>query len=465
MPARHAIHLTFDAGTLVLEHLDAKAPAEHIPPSCLWDDRVGRYRAPAYTYRDVVTHLTRSSQNGGPALVDQARRYANLSLVHQTQRKAFGHQEQALDRWHAENRRGVVVLPTGSGKSYVAELAILSAQRSTLVVAPTLDLMNQWYDVLTTAFGVEVGLLGGGYHEIRDLTVSTYDSAYLHMDRIGDRFGFLIFDECHHLPSPTYLTAAEGSIAPFRLGLTATPDRHDGRESLLDTRVGPIVYARSIKDLAGQHLAEYEVVRINVPLNADESARYAKARECYIQFLRDHRVPMSSPDGWSRFLYLTSQSSEGRKAFLAYLEQKRIATASGSKLNVLEGLLRQHARDRALVFTNDNDTVYLISRTFLLPALTHQTDLKERREILSRFSSGAYPAVVTSKVLNEGVNLPEANVAVVLSGSGSVREHVQRLGRILRRQEGKRATLYEVITENTAEERTSERRREHEAYR
>jgi superfamily II DNA or RNA helicase len=118
-----------------------------------------------------------------------------------------------------------------------------------------------------------------------------------------------------------------------------------------------------------------------------------------------------------------------------------------------------------LVFTNDNDTVYTISRTFLLPALTHQTDVKERRELLARFNAGAYPALVTSRVLNEGVNIPAANVAIVLSGTSSVREHVQRLGRILRRVEGKRALLYEVITRNTVEERQSDRRREHDAYR
>jgi superfamily II DNA or RNA helicase len=132
---------------------------------------------------------------------------------------------------------------------------------------------------------------------------------------------------------------------------------------------------------------------------------------------------------------------------------------------VLEGLLRQHGKDRVIIFTNDNETVYRISRTFLLPAITHQTDVKERKEILQRFNSGAYPAVVTSRVLNEGVNVPDANVAIILSGTGSVREHVQRLGRVLRRKEGKRAVLYEVITERTVEERVSGRRREHDAYR
>ena len=106
---------------------------------------------------------------------------------------------------------------------------------------------------------------------------------------------------------------------------------------------------------------------------------------------------------------------------------------------MLEGLLRQHAHDRVIIFTSDNDTAYRVSRMFLLPTLTHQTDIKERKELLARFRDGTYPALVTSRVLNEGVDVPEANVAVVLSGSGSVREHVQRLGRILRRREGKRA--------------------------
>jgi superfamily II DNA or RNA helicase len=459
------VTLRFDAGTLLLEHLERGAPAAHVPPECAWDERVRRYRAPAFRYREVVTHLTRLARAGEFAFDDRARRYQPLALTHLAAREAFEHQREAVARWNANGKRGIVVLPTGSGKSYVAEMAMLAAQRSTLVVAPTLDLMNQWYDVLSTAFGQPVGLLGGGYHEIRDLTVSTYDSAYIHMDALGDRFGLLIVDECHHLPSPTYLQAAEAAIAPYRLGLTATLERSDGREVLLDARVGPVVYARSIKDLAGEHLAEYAVERIAVELTEEEALRYDEQRGVYKQFLYDKKINMAAPDGWSRFIMLSSRSSEGRRAFLAYREQKQIAVASRNKLRALEGLVRQHARDRVLIFTNDNDTVYLIARLLLIPALTHQTDLKERREILARFNSGEYPAIVTSRVLNEGVNIPEANVAIVLSGTGSVREHVQRLGRILRRKEGKRAVLYEVVTENTVEERVSDRRREHDAYR
>ncbi len=125
----------------------------------------------------------------------------------------------------------MVVLPTGAGKTQVAVMAIDDERRSTLVVAPTLDLVRQWYDLLRATFGLEVGVVGGGEHEVQPLTVTTYDSAYIHMEHLGARFGLLVFDECHHLPSPTYALAARHAIAPYRLGLSATPERTDGRDA------------------------------------------------------------------------------------------------------------------------------------------------------------------------------------------------------------------------------------------
>lgn len=465
MTEASAVSLIFEAGTVVVEGLGADADPALVPSGFVWDARVKRFRAPAWRYRDAVTVFTRWARTGAGTFEDSARKYNTLSLVHRAERKAFDHQREAIAAWRSHGQRGVVVLPTGAGKSYVAELAIKAVQRSTMVVSPTIDLMNQWYDVLVTAFGEEVGLLGGGYVEPRDITVATYDSAYLHVERLGDRYGLLVFDEVHHLPGPSFLWAAECAIAPFRLGLTATLERSDGRETLLDERVGRVVYSRGIKDLAGEHLADYDVETVYTELDADEAEGYELSRGIYKKFLFDRGINMASPDGWQKFLREAARSPEGRRAFLAYREQRRLSLASRGKLRVLEGLLRQHARERTLIFTNDNDTVYEISRRFLVPAITHQTDVKERRETLAKFNAGTWPALVTSRVLNEGVNIPEAAVAVVLSGTATVREHVQRLGRILRRAENKRATLYEVITRGTVEERQSERRRDHDAYR
>jgi superfamily II DNA or RNA helicase len=280
------------------------------------------------------------------------------------------------------------------------------------------------------------------------------------MDRLGARFGLLIFDECHHLPSASYALAAKMCIAPFRLGLTATPERADSRG--YDDLIGPIVFRKDITELSGQYLAAYEVIRLDVPLSPEERAAYDAARSVYIGFLRAHGIRM--PDGWGQFVMLSSQSDAGRRAFEAYRRQRALALCAPGKIDVLARLLHAHRGDRTLVFTEDNATVYQISRQFLIPAITHQTKVKERSAILEAFNQGGLCAVVTSKVLNEGVNVPEANVAIVLSGSGSVREHVQRLGRILRRAENKTAVLYELVAAGTSEERVSDKRRDHVAY-
>ncbi len=452
--------LLFDGGTVILEapkDLGGSQP----PPELRYDERIGYYRARGMDYRRVRTWVHRL----GVEYTDEAEQYNRLELKPHYKREARPYQAEGIAAWKAAGKRGLILLPTGTGKSFVAELAMMETQRSTLVVAPTIDLMNQWYEILSSSFQRSVGLLGGGYHEIEDITVSTYDSAYLHMERLGGRFGLLIFDEVHHLPGPSYLYAAECCVAPFRLGLTATLERPDGRHQLLDEVVGPIVYHRSIRELAGEYLAEYDVEQITVELDPDEFIEYTEAREVYRSFVREKGIRFGGPQGWGQFVLVSSRSAAGRRAMKAYQTARRLALSAPSKLRDLEGLLRRHKKDRVIIFTNDNDSVYRISRRFLVPAITHQTDAKERKEILSRFNEGIYPCLVTSRVLNEGVNVPDVNVGIILSGTGSVREHVQRLGRILRKQPDKRATLYEIVTANTVEQYVSERRREHDAYR
>jgi len=336
------------------------------------------------------------------------------------------------------------------------------------VLAPTLDLVRQWYDVLRATFGVPVGVIGGGDYGVEALTVSTYDSAYLHMEHLGDKFGLLVFDECHHLPGPAYALAARAAVAPFRLGLTATPERADGRHADFDELCGPIVYRKDIVDLSGGYLSSYETVRLTVELGPEDRLAHDEARAVYRDFIARNGIRMSSPSGWSDFIIRSSRSEDGRRAMTAYRRQREIAFAAPAKLDYVGLLLDRHREDRVLLFTQDNATAYALSRRFLIPIITHETRVRERSEILAGLARGpadGYGAVVTSKVLNEGVDIPAANVAVVVSGSASVREHVQRLGRILRAQAGKHALLYELVTGNTAETYTSARRRDHSAYR
>ena len=448
--------LEFHAGTLRLRGF---AEGDDVPLA-RWDPRERVHRARAIDSRDLVLAL----RDRSIATKDDARAYEELPLVPRAVRTPYPHQAEAVAAWNAAKGRGVVVLPTGAGKTFVAALAMIAKRRSTLVVVPTLDLMSQWHDGLRSTFDVPVGLVGGGYHEPGPITVTTYDSAHLHMDRLGNRFGLVVFDECHHLPSEAYATAARMCLAPYRHGLTATPERNDGRDALYAELVGPTVYRRDINELAGDYLATYDTVRLEVPLSTEERAAYEAARATYVGFVRQQGIDMSKPDGWGQFLLRSSLTDAGRRAFLAYREQRRLALAAPGKLELLERLLAEHRHERVLVFTEDNATVYEISRRLLLPAITHHTKVRERGAILRAFHEGKLFAVVTSKVLNEGVDVPSASVAVVLSGNGSVREHVQRLGRILRKSGDKQALLYELVARGTAEQRTSDRRRDHVAY-
>ena len=162
---------------------------------------------------------------------------------------------------------------------------------------------------------------------------------------------------------------------------------------------------------------------------------------------------------------LAGRSPEGRLAFRAFLDQRRLARGGEAKLRALWEILRHHAGERIIVFTADNSAAYELGRRFALPVMTHLTKASERKEFLEKFRDGSYPVLVTNRVLNEGVDVPAAAVGVVLAGTGSVREHVQRLGRVLRAAPGKsQAVLYELVSAGTSEESVSSRRRSHRAY-
>jgi superfamily II DNA or RNA helicase len=451
------VSIDFASGTLEVRNWPDGIDVSH---GCLWDPRTSCHRAPALAYADIIRALVRAKV----PYEDRARSYEEVAGL-RIRREPRPYQAESLAAWSACRGRGVVVLPTGSGKSHVALMAIDQKRRSTLVVAPTLDLVRQWFDLLASAFGVGVGVVGGGEYDVQRLTVTTYDSAMLHMEHLGSRFGLIVFDECHHLPSSGYASAARACIAPFRLGLTATPERTDGRDAELSALIGPVVYRKDIVELSGDYLAEYDVERISIELSPVERGEHDSERTVYREFVERLGIRTSSPGGWREFVMMAAQSSDGRRAMAAYRRQRELAFAPAAKLEVLDDILFQHRRDRAILFTQDNATAYAIARRFLVPVITHQTQVRERSDILAGLSEGTYRAVATSKVLNEGVDVPEANVAVILSGSGSVREHVQRLGRILRKREGKRAILYELVTAGTSETFTSDRRRDHSAYR
>jgi len=443
------LELTFEGGTI---RLAGDLPADL--PGVERDDRSKSARAPAYRYAALRAALDDRGHDYDDRVLDTAP--VALSTTYELRE----YQRAALDSWRAADDCGCLELPTGSGKTVVGIAAMVALGVPTLVVVPTIDLLEQWQRELETEFQQPIGRLGGGEQRVEAMTVATYDSAYLRADELGDRFGLVVFDEVHHLGGEGYRDIARLLAAPARLGLTATFERPDGAHEVIEELVGPLVQRVAVDDLAGKHLADYDIKRIAVELTDDERERYEQFQGTFTDYLEQSNIQLRSGSDYQELVKRSGTDPRAREALLAKQRAREMMMNAERKVDRLGTILDRHRDDRVILFTAYTDLVYRLSERFLLPAITHETGASERREILERFRDGTYSRVVTANVLDEGVDVPDANVAVVLSGSGSEREFTQRLGRVLRpKADGSRALLYELVTEETAEERVARRRR------
>ena len=457
-----AVTLTFEGGTVRIASdgsLDGGAL-----PGVEADPRTGTLRAPAHRYAALRDALA----DAGHDVTDRVLDRPALDLTSDYRLRDY--QQAALDAWRrgdgnggtAPAERGVLELPTGSGKTVIGIAAMEALATPTLVVVPTIDLLTQWRDELIGEFDRSIGQLGGGTQRVEDVTVATYDSAYLRADELGDRFGLVIFDEVHHLGGESYREIARLLAAPARLGLTATFERPDGAHESVEELLGPLVHRVDVDDLAGEHLAAYDIKRLSVSLTDEERATYERHQSTFTDYLKQSNIQLRSGSDYQELVKRSGTDPRAREALLAKQRAREVTMNAQRKVERLAEVLGAHRGDRIIVFTASTDLVYRLSERFLIPAITHETGTAERERILDRFRTGEYSRVVTANVLDEGVDVPDANVGVVLSGSGSEREFTQRLGRILRPKEGSgagRALLYELVTEDTAEERVAQRRR------
>ena len=440
------IKLDFEKGTIVVK-------SNFKLPNTVWDSRSQCYRCLPIFYKDLINYLKLSNLDYEDNVLDlMPMQNLTCDLI------LHDYQEEALNKW-LRTRNGALVLPTGAGKTIIGLKAISILNVPTLVVVPTLELVQQWKRELENKFGIEVGAYTGEEHILKPITVSTYDTAYLRAEELGNKFLFMIFDEVHHLPSPRYANIAEMFAAPYRLGLTATYEREDGLHKELERLIGGKVYEIGIEELEGKHLAEYETRKIITDLTEEEREEYEKYHRIFTEFLKEEKIILKSPRDFHLLVMRSGRNPRAREALLARNKARRIALNSKSKLNALSEILDRHFGERIIIFTEHNSLVHTISKEFLIPAITHTTQKAERAEILDNFRNGKYKIIVTSKVLEEGIDVPEASVGVILSGSGSKREYKQRLGRILRKKEGKLAILYEIVSKQTTEIGISRRRK------
>jgi superfamily II DNA or RNA helicase len=444
--------LVFDRGTVLA--VDPPAGLDLREAGGMrWDGRVAAYRAPASLYASIKVQLACR----GVPFRDTVRSIGSPPAAWPTV-DLRPYQDGALWAWEISGRRGLVILPTGSGKTRVALAAMARTGLATLCLVPTRVLLYQWIDAIRAVYPHAVGCLGDGERELAPVTVATFESGYRNMERLGNRFDLLIVDEAHHFGTGLRDEALEMSIADARLGLTATPPRGDAAAARLATLIGPPVYELGIADLAGGFLADYTLITLHLDLNEAERSTYEALMTTFraVSQAFYQRVPTAS---WEDFVRSVADTGAGRRALTAWRQARRLLALTEAKRATMRALLQRHRGARLLVFTADNGTAYTVAREHLIMPITCDIGRKERAHALERFRSGALRALVSARVLNEGLDVPDADVAIVVGGSLGEREHVQRVGRLLRPATGKRALVYELVTRRTSEVRQAQRRR------
>lgn len=437
--------------------------ASEAPSWMSWDERSGAWMAAGHRLPEL------RSWAAARGIPESSPPPDELEDAFYDDRSLRPYQQEAVERWLGSEGRGSVVLPTGAGKSLVAIDAIRRGGAGAMVVAPTRALLHQWFGQLAEAFGGEqVGAYYGDEKDPRRLTVTTYHSAFSLLEQEGSRFDLLVLDEVHHLADtrsgepPAWHDALRIAPARYRLGLTATYP--DGAASELERLVGPVVYRRTIGEMADRVLADFVVERRYLALTPQEEARYRKAERLYEDFMAERGYEERAPDTegrWKLFMAETRRSPEARRAFRAFLERERIVQLSEAKLREVERVLRLHPAEQALLFCGGRASAEIVSRRLAVPMVTAHTPASERRAILEAVATGAVRAVASVRVLDEGWDVPQAKLGIVLGDStrGGRRQHVQRLGRILRRQGDRVASLYEIVAAGTYEFFVSQKRK------
>jgi superfamily II DNA or RNA helicase len=447
------VRLEFDRGTVTLTGCSEQAGFDL--PGVLWDPRVQVYRAPGFRYTALKAALNRS----GRTFHDHVCAAVEPPVARWEEVELRPYQAAALTSWELSNARGLVVLPTGSGKTRLALAAMARRRCRTLCLVPTRVLLEQWRTVLGQLYRGPIGQYGDGTRAVEAVTVATFASAFYHMASLGNRFDLLVVDEAHHFGTGAGDEALELCTAPARIGLTATPPTSHLHRTRLEELIGPEVYRQSVADLAGEYLAPLQVVSLRLDLTPLERREYAQEVAAYQPVV--HQFFRYSPRAtWQEFQGAAVRTDEGRRALAAWRRSRKLVAFTEAKQAAVARLLVELREARLLVFTGDNDTAYRVASEHCIMPITCDIGRAERREALERFRTGDLAVLVSAQVLNEGIDVPAAEAAILVGGRLGTREYVQRVGRTLRPAPGKQAVVYELVTRGTHEVRESLRKRQ-----
>ncbi|HEY7228011.1 MAG TPA: DEAD/DEAH box helicase [Nitrososphaeraceae archaeon] len=447
MSSKH-VTLEYQKGTIVVKGLDSLPYSKvNSKTNCLYSNGIN--------YKNITQYLNEKNIKYEDKVLD----LLPLMNLPKLKIKLRDYQQEAIENWCIE-KRGSIVLPTGAGKTIIALKIIEIVNSPTLIIVPTLDLIKQWTEKLSLSFNIEIGNIGGGLENLQPITVSTYDSAYIKGQSFGNKFLLIIFDEVHHLPAPSYRLIAETFVAPFRLGLTATIEREDHLEEDFPFLIGKTIFQITAKELAkNNYLANYTLEKKQTFMSAEEYLEYKENMGIYHTCLKRIGLKMNSRGAFKRLIIISSKNIMARRALIARNKAMNIALNSRSKIYEIRKILCENKDIKTIIFTQHNKLVYEISNVFLIPFITHKSSKEEREDVINGFKDGRYKAIVTSKVLDEGIDVPDAQLGILVSGTGSSREFIQRLGRLLRpKNDNNQAKLIEIISSGTSEALTSDRR-------
>ena len=343
----------------------------------------------------------------------------------ETDWKIRDYQKLAVEKFW-DGGSGVVVLPCGAGKTIVGASAMTVAKTNTLILVTNTVSARQWKAELlkrTSLSEDDIGEYSGSVKEVKPVTIATYQilttkrkNEYAHLALLNAKdWGLIVYDEVHLLPAPIFKMTADLQ-ARRRLGLTATLVREDGKEGDVFSLIGPKRFDAPWKEIEAQgYIAPAACFEVRVDLQDEERLDYA----------------MSAQD-----------------------DRYRIAATSPVKIQVMQDLLARHVGEPTLIIGQYLDQIYTVAAALGVPFITGETPIDERERLFQAFREGVEPTLVVSKVANFSIDLPEASVAIQISGSyGSRQEEAQRLGRLLRpKADGRKASFYTIIARDTVDQ-------------
>jgi len=369
------------------------------------------------------------------------------------------YQVEALEAWRRNGYKGIISLPTGTGKTIVAIAAMADVNVKTLIVTYTKEQMFQWRDKIiefTDASPAITGFFYGSEKRVTPITITTYQSAFRYVAMLASNFSMLIVDEVHHLPADKFRFIAENMYAPIRLGLSATVIREDGRHVDLFPLMGGVVYSKTLQELTERgYIAPFRVERIYVQLTPEEKKKYKELLDRYKKLAKNRtfeQLLADSRKGDVGALEAIKIRSELRS--LVHNAEKKIEAV----MKIVDKELKNNSK--ILIFTQYVEQAKNIAEKLSTYYIIGDLDEESRKKRLEMFKQGIIKILVLTTVGDEGIDVPDANVGIIVAGTGSKRQFIQRLGRLLRPLPGKEARLYEVVVKGTFEEAESRKRRE-----